>query len=283
MNKVITLNLNGNAYQLEESGYEALRAYLETAARRLEGNPDRPEILADIEQAIADKFRALLGPHKTVVVGREVAQVIAEMGPVEDATDPADGPAARTAAQAAPGGTTAAGSTATSASSGGARRLFKISEGSMLAGVCSGLAAYTQIDVTVIRILFAVLTVFTYGTGCLLYLLLMFLVPPAETSAEKAAAFGAPSTAQEFIRRAKEGYYEGMKTFHDRRAHREWRRKFRRDMRGWSRGVQRDVSASAQNFGDSWHRTWSHSPQSPVPCCRSRKAGPPGRGARCLG
>ena len=60
MNKVITINLDGNAYQLEEGGYDALRAYLETAAARLQGNPDRDEILSDIERAIAEKFRALL-------------------------------------------------------------------------------------------------------------------------------------------------------------------------------------------------------------------------------
>jgi len=41
MNRVIPINLNGNAYQLEESGYEALRAYLDHAARRLESNPDK--------------------------------------------------------------------------------------------------------------------------------------------------------------------------------------------------------------------------------------------------
>ena len=83
MNKVITINLNGVAYQLEEGGYDALRAYLDHAARRLEGNPDKDEIITDIEQAIADKFRALLGAHKTVVNTKEVTGVIAEMGPVE--------------------------------------------------------------------------------------------------------------------------------------------------------------------------------------------------------
>ena len=41
MNKVITINLGGNAYQLEEGGFDALRAYLETAAARLKDNPDR--------------------------------------------------------------------------------------------------------------------------------------------------------------------------------------------------------------------------------------------------
>ena len=75
MNKVITINLDGAAYQLEEGGYDALRTYLETAAARLEHNPDRDEILSDIERAIAEKFRALLGSGKTVVVTREVAAV----------------------------------------------------------------------------------------------------------------------------------------------------------------------------------------------------------------
>jgi hypothetical protein len=53
MNKVITINLGGTAYQLEEGGYDALRAYLEAAAARLQGNPDREEILSDIEGAIS--------------------------------------------------------------------------------------------------------------------------------------------------------------------------------------------------------------------------------------
>ena len=72
MNKVVTINLNGNAYQLEEGGYDALRLYLDGAARRLEGNPDQGEILADIEQAIADKYVAVLGANKTVVGTREI-------------------------------------------------------------------------------------------------------------------------------------------------------------------------------------------------------------------
>jgi phage shock protein PspC (stress-responsive transcriptional regulator) len=257
MNKVITLNLNGNAYQLEESGYEALRGYLETAARRLDGNPDKTEIITDIEQAIADKFRAVLGPHKTVVVTREVEMIIAEMGPVEDASADEQ----PTSGTTAPGSAKPGGPEGTS--TGSPRRLYKIREGAMLGGVCNGLAAYSHIDVTVIRVLFAILTVFTYGSGILLYLLLMFLLPSADTSAEKAAAYGVPSTAEEFIRRAREGYYEGMKTFHDRRANREWRRKFKRDMRGWTRDFQREMSAGAHRAGETWQGYWAS--RQPVP------------------
>src|SRR2546423_827403 len=83
MNKVISISLNGNAYQLEEAGYEVLRQYLERATAQLKSNPDRAEIISDLEQAIADKCSKYLRPHKNVVTSDEIAQVIKDMGPVD--------------------------------------------------------------------------------------------------------------------------------------------------------------------------------------------------------
>ena len=103
MRKVTTINLNNNAYQIDEDGYDALRAYLENAARALANNPDREEILADLEQAIADKCRLTLGAHKTVVSGAEIQRILKEMGPVssgtEDAPNSADAGFASSAAR----------------------------------------------------------------------------------------------------------------------------------------------------------------------------------------
>jgi phage shock protein PspC (stress-responsive transcriptional regulator) len=240
MNKVIIINLNGNAYQLEENGYDALRAYLDTAGRRLEGNPDRDEIIADIEQSIADKFRAMLGAGKTVVVTKEVEGVIAEMGAVEDTSGEA----------AAPGGPKAgpAPASAQAEPSGTPKRLYKIHDGAMVAGVCTGIAAYFGIDVSIVRIVFVLLSL-GYGSGLLIYLLMAILIPTADTPAEKAAATGSPSTSQEFIRRARAGYYEGMKTFRDKRAYREWKRNFKREMR-----------QNAQQWRMNWHLHWNQHP-----------------------
>jgi phage shock protein PspC (stress-responsive transcriptional regulator) len=248
MNKVITINLNGNAYPLEEGGYEALREYLDNASRRLEGNPDREEIIADIEQAIADKFRAALGPYKTVVATRDVQNVIAEMGPVQDDSAP-DGPSAETAGPRSPEGADEedrpSGTGAASSTPAAPKRLYIINDGAMLGGVCNGIAAYLNIDVTIVR-LFFVLMVISFGVGVLLYLLLMILLPTAQTPAEKAAAHGAPFTAEEFIRRAKAGYYEGMKTFNDPQSHRQWKRKFKQEMRSWKKDFKWQILA-AQN------------------------------------
>jgi phage shock protein PspC (stress-responsive transcriptional regulator) len=249
MNKVISINLNGNAYQLEEGGFEALRSYLDTANRRLEGNPDKVEIIADIEQAIADKFRSLLGVNKTVVVTKEVEAIIAEMGTVEDASGAPETPPPGAAAQ--PAGATA-GADSTAGAAAAPKRLFKIHEGAMVGGVCNGLAAYLNVDVTLVRIVFALL-MFAYGSGFLVYILMMILLPSARTPDEMAAAHGSTSaTAKEFIRRAREGYYEGMKTFGDKRAHREWRRKFKREMRSWKWDFHHDMQQNAHRWWPGW-------------------------------
>ena len=88
MQKVITINLNGNSFQLDEHGYEALRAYLEHAEAQLGGNPDASEILRDLEQSVAEKCQRLLGPGKTVVTTAEIAQILREIGPVESGVAP---------------------------------------------------------------------------------------------------------------------------------------------------------------------------------------------------
>ena len=100
MLKVVTANLNGNAYQIDETGFEALRGYLETARAGLAHNPDCVEILTDLEQAIGDKCDTFLGQHKNVVSEAEMAQILREMGPVESAPDPAAAAAAETSGEA---------------------------------------------------------------------------------------------------------------------------------------------------------------------------------------
>jgi phage shock protein C len=48
----------------------------------------------------------------------------------------------------------------------------------ILAGVCGGIAEYLDIDPTVIRVLYAVLSIFSVGfPGLLLYLILLVLIP----------------------------------------------------------------------------------------------------------
>ena len=246
MNKVTTINLGGTAYQLEEGGYDALRTYLDTATARLQGNPDREEILSDIEAAIGEKFRALLSSHKTVVETKGVTAVLAEMGPIEvDSGEAANQGAGGAAAPAGGTGPGAEGKEQATGRGGTPRRLYRIHEGAMVAGVCNGIGAYVNIDPTLVRLAFVLLTML-WGTGLLVYVVMAIVVPEARSPEEKAAASGFPSTAQEFIRRAKEGYYEAMKGFPDRKARREWKHRFKREMR-----------AHAAQWRHNWYSYWS--------------------------
>ncbi len=139
------------------------------------------------------------------------------------------------------------------------RRLYRIHDGAMVAGVCNGIAVHFGIDVTIVRVLFVILALL-WGLGGLLYIIMAFLVPVATTPAEKAAAQGIPSTAQEFIRRARAGYYGGLKTFGDKRAYREWKRKFRQEMRGWGHDLQRDMHRNAYQWAHNWRQHCAEHP-----------------------
>lgn len=212
MHKVISINLNGNAYQLDEPGYELLRAYLADAREALKDNPDAAEIIADLEQAIADKCQAYLGAHKSVVSSEEVQGIVREMGPVE-------GPSEGKETKSAPGATAAGEGTEPKG-----RRLYRIPAGSMIAGVCTGLATYFQVDVAVVRVAFVVAGLLTKGVAIIAYVVLMFALPEASTPEE--AAGSGPVNAKDVVNRAR------VRTV---QTGREWRRHWRQQQRQWRR------------------------------------------------
>jgi phage shock protein PspC (stress-responsive transcriptional regulator) len=229
MQKVVIINLNGRAYQLDEGAYEALRTYLARAEAALGKNPDKAEIIADLEQAIADKCDRFLGPAKNVVTLAEINQVIQEMGPVHDST--ADD-AARAESAAEP-------KDAPRSDSEAPRRLYRVRQGALIAGVCTGLSAFLNVDVTVVRVIFVLLTVVSSGVLALGYVVLMFVLPEASTSEEQAAAHGLPFNAQEVIERVKQSakfssdgkpWFGGWDTSHAARRRAE-RRAFRERLR----------------------------------------------------
>ena len=59
---------------------------------------------------------------------------------------------------------------------GATKRLYRIRDGRIVAGVCTGLAAYLGVDPTLVRLAFALLTVFG-GIGVLLYLGAWVVIP----------------------------------------------------------------------------------------------------------
>ena len=184
MRKVTTINLNGRAYQLEEQAYDQLQTYLHRAEVTLTKDPDKTEVLSDLEQAIADKCDRVLQNGKNVVTTEHISEILSQMGEVEgedqqNAEAPANEPRKL-------------------------KRLFVIREGAMFMGVCNGIGAYLGIEPNLVRLAFVLLTIFTGGFWVIVYLLLGLLLPSAKSETELAEAHGKSITAQAIVARAKE-------------------------------------------------------------------------------
>src|ERR1700748_235520 len=134
MNKVVTIHLDGIAYSLEEAVYDALRAYLDDAKTKLANNPDKDEIVTDLEQAIGAKLSVHLSIHKNVLTQTDIDEVLAEMGPVAAEGTSSDKP-----------DTDASDNSKGWSWPSNTKRLYRISDGRWVAGVCTGLAAYFNV------------------------------------------------------------------------------------------------------------------------------------------
>ena len=60
---------------------------------------------------------------------------------------------------------------------GSGKVLVRKREGRILAGVCAGLAEYVGMDVNLLRVLVAVISLFTAGTGLLAYGIAWIIIP----------------------------------------------------------------------------------------------------------
>ncbi len=67
------------------------------------------------------------------------------------------------------------------------KRLRRDKQHALLGGVCAGLAKYLDIDPTVMRVAYVLLTIFTAFAGAIVYVILWILVPPEEPAAPPTA------------------------------------------------------------------------------------------------
>jgi phage shock protein C len=69
-----------------------------------------------------------------------------------------------------------------------ARRLTRSSRHKMIAGVCGGLAEYFDLDPTVVRVAYVLISIVSVAfPGILAYIVLMFVMPPPDSPAAAGA------------------------------------------------------------------------------------------------
>jgi len=152
-----TVRLNRSILQFDDAAHARLEQYLAESASLLAGDPDPQEVLADLEQAVADQCTRRMRPDQTVVTLAELAPALGEIGSVQSPGSGHESPPR----EAMP------------------RTLQQISQGAVISGVCLGLARYFRLDVTLLRVISVLLLFGTGGAMVLVYLGLMLLLPYA--------------------------------------------------------------------------------------------------------
>lgn len=57
------------------------------------------------------------------------------------------------------------------------KRLYRSTQDRMFAGVCGGIGEYLDVDPTLVRLVFVALTLLSSGSGLVIYVILMLIVP----------------------------------------------------------------------------------------------------------
>ncbi len=184
MNKVFNVNLGGYPFTIDEDAYQQLDDYLTAIHGHFRASEGYEEITGDIEGRMAELFQESL-EGRTIVTLKDVENAIAVMGtPEEFGADPIE--------ERPKSKKTKTKSKVIGAGIKTGKRLFRNPEDEMVAGVCSGIAAYFGIqDPLWIRLLFVLITL-SGGFGIPAYLILWAIVPKAETSGDRLAMRGEP-------------------------------------------------------------------------------------------
>ena len=200
MKKTINVAIGGCSFTIDEDAYNTLNEYLERFKGALDSSSSSADVMDELEGRIADLMKAKLGGRE--VVDMKIAQeVVAQLGyPQGYRPSEADNAGA---------GSNAGGNARDEYHYSGTdgerpvRKLFRDPDDKKLAGVCSGLALFLGVDVTLIRIIF--LVAFICGSaGLWIYLVIWIAAPEARTAAEKCELRGIPANAEN-IRRFTQG------------------------------------------------------------------------------
>ncbi len=168
MKKTLTINLGGMVFHIDEDAYQLLNQYLESLKKHFGKQEGSLDILNDIESRIAEILGDKRSETNQVITLEDVHEVIAIMGQPVEIDQEENGQNHREP----------------DSGEKGDKRFFRNPEEKIVAGVCSGIAAYFHLDPVWIRLLF-ILFIAAGGSGFLIYLVLWFVIPEAQTTTDK--------------------------------------------------------------------------------------------------
>jgi phage shock protein PspC (stress-responsive transcriptional regulator) len=204
MKKTFTINISGSIFHIDDDAYENLQRYLHMLNRHFGTAIEGQEIIQDIEARISELFIEKTSNKVEVITNEMVEEVISRMGKPEDFMEPAD---EESASKAQSSGTSPEGEPKLR------RRLYRDGESRVLGGVCSGMAAYFNIDVVILRVIFVLAVFLSVGAAPLIYIVLWIAVPKAKTTAQRLEMKGKEATVSNIQQSIKEEMTEVGESF----------------------------------------------------------------------
>lgn len=174
MRKTVNTNIASLPFILDENAYEELRTYLDDIESRLLG--DKVSQMTNIERRIANMFDGRLSEEQQVVDLNMVADAKTMIGSPETFGEVCSSVATPTEEVVAAGAKSPEIVDEEASHYDYPTLLYRSRTEYIIAGVCGGLATYTNLPVKRLRILFVVLTAVGLLT-LFAYLLLWYFVP----------------------------------------------------------------------------------------------------------
>jgi phage shock protein PspC (stress-responsive transcriptional regulator) len=184
MNKVVNINLNSIIISIDEVAYEQLKQYIDALHKHFSGTEGSAEIISDIETRIAELLQLKLTDNYTVILPKDVADVIAVMGNPWQMEGEDE-------AQSSSQSTTQNDTQNTVAP----KKLKRDPHNKIISGVCGGLGNFLNIDPIIARAGFLI-SFFIFGSGLFLYLILWVIMP--EASPDELPQFSGTSSRKLF-------------------------------------------------------------------------------------
>lgn len=172
MKQVININFQGRIVPIEITAYEILKAYIATLTLHFDGEQGCDEIINDIENRIGELFQERIKAGATCIIDDDVNAIIKSIGRPEDFDEVTPTANAESTQQA---------SNEPYTNTAGKKRLFRDENHSIVGGVCSGVANYFDVDVSIVRVVFLIL-LFSFGIGFIPYIILWIVVPSSATA-----------------------------------------------------------------------------------------------------
>ncbi|HUS00657.1 MAG TPA: PspC domain-containing protein, partial [Chitinophagaceae bacterium] len=171
MKKVININFQGRVVPIEETSYDLLKQYTDSLRIYFANEEGRDEIINDIESRIGELFQERIKNGATCITDDDVNGIINNIGRPQDLADADNATGSSSYAK-----TEQSEGTYQQTAFVTGKRLYRDANNKILGGVCSGIAAYFNIEPIIVRLVF----IFS-GIGFFAYILLWAFVPSSNS------------------------------------------------------------------------------------------------------